>query len=92
MLHLGEQLVSELDAKHVLALVADAACEVIHAETLVVPLIDFDQHTFTYAAASGEYANLVLGHVFPIEEGHAAGCSSINAPCYLAKEACMTRI
>ena len=69
LLHLGEQLVSELDAKHVLALVADAACEVIHAETLVVPLIDFDQHTFTYAAASGEYANLVLGQTFPIEEG-----------------------
>jgi len=69
LLRLGEQLVSELDIGKVLSLVAQAACEVVLAETMVVPMINFDRQTFTYAAASGKYARTLLDQSFPIDEG-----------------------
>jgi diguanylate cyclase (GGDEF)-like protein/PAS domain S-box-containing protein len=69
LLNLGEQLIAELDIDNVLSLVAQTACEVVHAETMAVPMIDFDQKTFTYAAASGVYAAQILGQTFPIHEG-----------------------
>ena len=69
LLSLGEQLVAELDLDNVLALVAETACRVVQAETLVVPMIDPDQQTFTYRAASGEYAAMIRGRTFPIHEG-----------------------
>ena len=69
LLELGERLVSELDLEKVLELVAETACQVIHAETLVVPIIDADQQTFTYRAASGKHAKIILGQTFPIHEG-----------------------
>ena len=69
LLELGERLVSELDLEKVLTLVAEFACQVIQAETLVVPIIDAEQQTFTYRAASGKYAAIVLGQTFPIDEG-----------------------
>jgi signal transduction histidine kinase len=69
LLRLGEQLVSELDLEKVLALLAEAACHVIKAETLVVPIIDADGQTFTYRAANGKHAAIILGQTFPIHEG-----------------------
>jgi len=69
LLGLGERLVAELNLDSVLALVADAACQVVEAETLVVPMIDPDRQTFTYQAASGEYATTVLGASYQIHEG-----------------------
>ncbi|NTV94437.1 MAG: EAL domain-containing protein [Thiobacillus sp.] len=66
---LGERLVSELDADHVLAMVAEAACEVVQAETMAVPMLDGERPTYTYAAASGLYAGQLLGLAFPAEEG-----------------------
>ncbi len=69
LLSLGQQLISELDIDNVLSLVAKAACEVVHAETMAVPMIDFDRQTFTYAAASGTYAAQIQGQTFPINEG-----------------------
>ncbi len=69
LLGLGERLIAELDIDSVLALVSQTACEVVQALTLVVPVIDFGRQTFTYAAASGEYASLVHGQTFPIDEG-----------------------
>ena len=69
LLGLGERLISELDLEKVLALVAEAACRVVKAETLVVPIIDTDRQTFTYRAASGKYATMILGQTFPINEG-----------------------
>ena len=69
LLELGERLVSELDLEKVLELVAETACQVVHAETLVVPIIDIDQQTFTYRAASGVHAKIILGQTFPIHEG-----------------------
>ncbi len=70
LLHLGERLVAELDLHTVLALVAETACQVVQAETLAVPMVDPDRRTFTYRAASGDHAALVLGHTFPIHEGN----------------------
>jgi PAS domain S-box-containing protein len=69
LLRLGERLVAELDLKSVLALVAEAACEVVQAETLAVPMIDPDRQTFTYRGAYGEYAATIFGQTFPIHEG-----------------------
>ena len=69
LLKLGERLVSELELEKVLALVAETACHVVHAETLVVPIIDSERETFTYRAASGKYAEMILGQTFPIHEG-----------------------
>jgi diguanylate cyclase (GGDEF)-like protein/PAS domain S-box-containing protein len=69
LLKLGERLVAELDVDNVLSLVAETAGGVVQAETMVVPMIDFDHRTFTYAAASGEYAEQVRGQTFPIHEG-----------------------
>jgi hypothetical protein len=61
LLGLGERLVSELDADNVLKLVAKTACEVVQAETLVVPIIDFKGQTYSYAASSGKYADQLQG-------------------------------
>ncbi len=69
LLELGERLVSELELEKVLMLVAETACQVVQAETLVVPIIDQDRQTFTYRAASGKYAEMILGQTFPIHEG-----------------------
>ena len=69
LLRLGERLVAELDLENVIDLVAETACQVVQAETLVVPLIDVDRQTFTYWAARGKYAAVILGQTFPIHEG-----------------------
>jgi len=69
LLGLGERLISELDLEKVLGLVAEAACRVIKAETLVVPIIDPDRQTFTYRAANGKHAAVILGQTFPVNEG-----------------------
>jgi len=69
LLRLSERLVSELDVGSVLPLVADTACELVQAETLAVPMIDFDRQTYTYVAASGKHAALLLGETFPIDQG-----------------------
>jgi signal transduction histidine kinase len=69
LLGLGQRLISELDLEKVLALVAETACRVIKAETLVVPIIAPDWQTFTYRAAHGKYATMILGQTFSINEG-----------------------
>ncbi len=69
LLALGENLVSELNLEHLLVSVAEAARQVVNAETLVVPLIDPDRRTFTYGAAHGKFASMLLNQTFPIQEG-----------------------
>jgi diguanylate cyclase (GGDEF)-like protein len=69
LLELGEHLVSELDMDNVLALVTETARQVVRAETMVMPMIEPDGQTFTYRAASGEYAAMILHQTFPIHEG-----------------------
>ncbi len=69
LLELGKRLVSELELERVLTLVAETACQVVHAETLIVPIIDTERQSFTYRAASGKYAEIILGQTFPINEG-----------------------
>jgi diguanylate cyclase (GGDEF)-like protein/PAS domain S-box-containing protein len=69
LLGVGERLVSELDLEYVLPLVAEAARQVVHAETLAVPVIDPDGQTFTYRAANGKFASMLLNQTYPIHEG-----------------------
>ncbi|MDD5249366.1 MAG: EAL domain-containing protein [Rhodocyclaceae bacterium] len=80
LLRLGERLVAELDLENVLALVAETACQVVQAETLVVPIIDADGQTFTYRAGSGKYASMILGQIFPIHEGACGWVLSNQRP------------
>ena len=69
LLSLGESLVTELELENVLPLVAEAARQVVQAETLAVPVIDPSQQTFTYRAANGKFAIELLGRTYPIHEG-----------------------
>jgi hypothetical protein len=69
LLGLGERLVSELDADNVLKLVAKTAGEVVQAETLVVPIIDFKRQTYSYAASSGKYADQLQDLTLPVGGG-----------------------
>jgi diguanylate cyclase (GGDEF)-like protein/PAS domain S-box-containing protein len=69
LLRLGEIVVSELDPGVLLELVAQAACEVVRAETLVVPIIDAEHQTLTYLAAHGLHADDLRGLTFSIDEG-----------------------
>ncbi|MBF0217906.1 MAG: EAL domain-containing protein [Gammaproteobacteria bacterium] len=69
LLRLGERLLAKFDLQGVLSLVAVTACEVVQAETLAVPMIDADYTTFTYRAACGKYAEMVVNQTFPIDEG-----------------------
>lgn len=69
LLDLGKRLGSELDLDIVLTQVAEAACQVVQAETLVVPIIDPAQNTYTYRAAYGINTTLILGQTYPLQEG-----------------------
>ena len=69
LLDLGERLVAELDLEAVLAQTAEAACQVVQAETLVVPIIDSGRRSYCYRAAHGQHAEAILGTAFPIDEG-----------------------
>ena len=69
LLDLGKRLVTELDLEAVLAQTAELACQVIQAETLVVPIIAPDRCSYRYRAAYGDQADAILGLSFPILEG-----------------------
>ncbi len=62
-------IVSELDLKTVLNLVARKAAEVIQAETLLVPMINQDRQRYTYLAAVGENAEEIIGTDHKIHVG-----------------------
>ncbi len=64
-----EELSTELDLDKLLIQVAEKALELIHAETLVVPIIDPDRNHYTYKAASGKNAAVITGKDFPVSMG-----------------------
>lgn len=59
----------ELELNRVLPIIAEQARELIQAGTLVVPIIDRSGEHYTYLAASGENAELIIGQSFPIRIG-----------------------
>lgn len=60
---------SELDLGKIFHIVSTRARELIGAETLLIPLIDHDQKTYTYRGGAGKSANEIVGESMPIDFG-----------------------
>jgi diguanylate cyclase len=60
---------SELDLDKVLQLVAERARDLIHAETLLIPILDSDCRHYTYQAGSGRNADEIVGQSLPLDFG-----------------------
>ncbi len=69
LLDVGKQIVSELSLEKVFTLVADKARDIVHADLLVVPMLNENRDRYTYVAASGAHAEDVLGISFAINIG-----------------------
>jgi len=66
---IGNVLVSELRLEHLLKLVAEKARPLIKAETLLIPILDEDLSSYTYAAGCGLNADEIVGETLPLEMG-----------------------
>lgn len=73
-------IATKLDLNEVLSLVASKAREVIQSESLFVPIIDQDKKSYTYLAASGKNAELVLNTSIPINTGMCGWVLTHNKP------------
>jgi PAS domain S-box-containing protein len=60
---------SLMDLNEILQIVAGKARQLIGAQKLIIPIVDKDRLIYTYMAASGVNAELVLGQSFPINIG-----------------------
>ncbi|MFP5507119.1 MAG: GAF domain-containing protein, partial [Gammaproteobacteria bacterium] len=60
---------SELDLDKVLQLVAERARDLIHAETLLIPILDRDCRHYTYRAGAGVNAEEIVGQSLPLDFG-----------------------
>lgn len=60
---------SELDLDKVLQLVADRARQLVAAETVLIPICDWDCDTYTYKAGSGQNVGEIVGESLPMEFG-----------------------
>jgi len=60
---------SELDLDKVFQIVADRARELIDAETLLIPLLDSNNTTYTYRGGAGENVEEIVGESLPLEYG-----------------------
>ena len=60
---------SELDLDKVFQIVAKRARELISAKTLLIPILDSNNETYTYQGGSGENADEVVGESLPINYG-----------------------
>ncbi len=60
---------SELDLDKVFHIVAERARELINAETLLIPLLDSNNTTYTYRGGAGEKVDEIVGESLPLEYG-----------------------
>ena len=60
---------SELDLDKVYQIVAERARILVHAETLLIPLLDENCETYTYRGGSGKNADEIVGESLPLEFG-----------------------
>ena len=60
---------SELDLEKVFQIVAERARELIDAETLLIPLLDSNNTTYTYRGGAGEKVDEIVGESLPLEYG-----------------------
>jgi len=69
LLAVSKQIVSELELDKVFQLVAAKALELVQAEMLLVPMLNQHRDRYTYRAALGADAELVLGQSYPVSVG-----------------------
>ena len=60
---------SELDLERVFQIVAERARQLIKAETVLIPIIDYDSDSYTYRAGSGKGADEIVGESLPLDFG-----------------------
>ena len=60
---------SELDLDKVFQIASERARELIHADTLLIPLLDDNCVTYTYRGGSGVNAEEIIGESLPLEYG-----------------------
>jgi len=60
---------SELNLENVFKIVSERARELISAETVLIPIIDTNNKTYTYRGGSGANANEIVGESLPMEAG-----------------------
>ena len=60
---------SELDLDEVFKVVSERAMELIGAETVLIPLLDDNNETYTYRGGSGKSADEIVGESLPLEFG-----------------------
>ena len=66
---IGVVVNSELNLEKVFQLVAEYAQQLIHAETLLIPILDKARQTYTYRAGCGKNADEIIGEEMPLDSG-----------------------
>ena len=65
----AEAVNSELHLDTLLQLVAERARDLIQAETVLIPVLDYVCELYTYKAGSGKDAEEIVGESLPLEFG-----------------------
>ncbi|MBT8130487.1 MAG: EAL domain-containing protein [Gammaproteobacteria bacterium] len=60
---------SELDLDRVFQIVAERACTLVKAETLLIPILDENCETYTYRAGSGKNTEEIIDTSLPLNHG-----------------------
>ncbi len=69
MLEVSKLIISELDLEKALQLVADKAREIIHAELVLVPMLNEERNRYVYLAAAGQDAERARGVSLAVDLG-----------------------
>ena len=59
----------ELDLDRVFQIVAERARQLIKSETVLVPIIDYENNTYTYRGGAGADADEIIGETLPLGFG-----------------------
>ncbi len=60
---------SELNLEKVLNIIAERALHLVQAETLLIPILDDNNETYTYRAGAGKNADEIIGESLPLDFG-----------------------
>ena len=66
---IGAVVNNELNLEKVFQLVAEHAQQLIHAETLLIPILDEARRTYTYRTGCGKNTDEVIGEEMPMDYG-----------------------
>ncbi|MCW8935907.1 MAG: EAL domain-containing protein [Gammaproteobacteria bacterium] len=62
-------IASELNLERVFDTVAKRAIHLVHAETLLIPILDNNNETYTYRAGAGKNTDEIVGESLPLDFG-----------------------